>query len=242
MARKSTRGRKSHNHHQRLADQRRAHTPSAPADQGDALQELLETPAGRRALSRASPVFFDTTYCGMRAAPHRTRWLDTIDRVWQEARTTGRKRKVLFLAPRYHGKSEAGISIALRAICLDRNVRILWISEALDPAAKRLRRLKTLLRSELVLQDWCTAPDEGFGPWRDSDEDKWTSDQIYVARDLQSIDPTMCAVGAGGAVTGGHFDLIICHERGTPMLHDGEWIPVEQHPSFQGYRNSTGVE
>lgn len=33
-------------------------------------------------------------------------------------------------------------------------------------------------------------------------------------------------------------DLLICHEVGTPVLHDGRWIPVEEHPSFQGVRES----
>jgi hypothetical protein len=37
-------------------------------------------------------------------------------------------------------------------------------------------------------------------------------------------------------------DLIICHELGTPMLHNGEWIPVEQHPSYRGPRESPGVQ
>jgi hypothetical protein len=33
-------------------------------------------------------------------------------------------------------------------------------------------------------------------------------------------------------------DLIICHAAGTPMLHDGEWVPVEQHPTFRGFRET----
>lgn len=31
-------------------------------------------------------------------------------------------------------------------------------------------------------------------------------------------------------------DLLICHEAGTPMLFGDRWIPVEEHPSFAGFR------
>jgi hypothetical protein len=33
-------------------------------------------------------------------------------------------------------------------------------------------------------------------------------------------------------------DLLICHEIGTPIQYGDAWIPVEEHPSFQGVRES----
>lgn len=171
--------------------------------------QLIDTPEGRRALALASPSFFDTYYCGMVYADHRTRWLEKMESEFRLAKETGRKRKILFMAPRDHGKSETGVTFVTRRVCLDRNIRILWVSVALSPAQKRFTRIQNLLRSDKITQDWTTAPDEGFGPFRVTEQDKWTTTQVYVNRTKLSIDPTIEAVGSGGAVTGGHFDVII---------------------------------
>jgi phage terminase large subunit-like protein len=148
----------------------------------------------------------------MRQAPHRRRWLDLLDGSLADARRTKRKGRLLLLAPRDHGKTELGISVALRQVCLNRNVRILWISEAAGVAEKRVRRLRALLTSERVVADWCSAPGLGCGPFRAGGDEKWTNTQIYVTRTLASVDPTIEAVGSGGAITGGHFDLILCDD------------------------------
>jgi len=178
----------------------------------ETIAKLLQTPAGRRALSVESPVFFDTYYCAMRHAPHRENWLDRFEQARRKALDTNQEGHLLILAPRDHGKTEACISYALRAICLNRNTRILWICESAGQAEKRMRRVKTLLESPRIREDWCTAPEQGFGPFRVTDEDKWTSMQVYVNRPLQSVDPTLEAVGSGGAVTGGHFDVILADD------------------------------
>jgi len=173
--------------------------------------QLLATPEGRRGLAAGSPAFFDTLYCGMRQAAHRRRWLDVVEETMVTARRTRRKGRLLLLAPRDHGKTELAISLALRQVCLNRDVRILWISEAAGVAEKRVRRLRSLLTSDKVAEDWCSAPEAGLGPFRANDE-KWTNTQLYVTRKLASVDPTIEAVGSGGAITGGHFDLILCDD------------------------------
>ena len=175
-----------------------------------ALAELLESPDGRRALALESGVFFDTYYCGMRYATHRERWLQIAESAIRTARRDKRKGKLLLLAPRDHGKTEFTITLAARAIALNRNVRILWICESSGQAAKRMRRVKTLLQNPRLVEDWCS-PEAG-GPFQQTDTDKWTEMQVYVARTLQSVDPTLEAVGSGGAITGGHFDLILCDD------------------------------
>ncbi len=205
------------------------------------LAQLLAHPAGRRAMSAEDLEFFDTHYCGMRAAPHRKRWLQMFSDTRARGLKTKKKARLLLLAPRDHGKTEACISFALREILLNRNVRILWICESSGQAKKRVLRLRKLLQSEMVEEDWCRDPEAGCVPLKDS-ESKWTETQIYVKRSLHSTDPTLEATGSGGAVTGGHFDIIVCHERGTLMLHEGDWIPVEQHPSFKGFRKCVGHE
>ena len=178
----------------------------------DAVTKLLASPAGRRALAAQSPVFFDTYYCGMRFAGHRERWLELFETTMGEARRGQQKGALLLLAPRDHGKTEACVTAAARAICLNRNIRILWISESQAQAEKRMRRVKSVLESERVVGDWCNDPDSGMGPWQQRPEDRWMATQVYVSRTLASVDPTLEAVGAGGSVTGGHFDLIMCDD------------------------------
>lgn len=174
--------------------------------------ELLANPEGRRALSVKSPVFFDTYYCAMRFAAHRERWLSKFYETIERAKETKDKARMLVLAPRDHGKTEAAVTLCVSAICQNRDIRILWISEALGQAEKRMRRVKALLESKKIQEDWCSNPEKGFGPFKQTDEDRWMATQVYVARTLQSVDPTLEAVGSGGAITGGHFDLIIADD------------------------------
>jgi phage terminase large subunit-like protein len=178
----------------------------------DVVAQLAGTAPGRRALSGHSPVFFDTYYCGMRWAAHRERWLSLFEEMQTEASMTRQKGHLLLLAPRDHGKTEALITYTARAICQNRDVRILWISASAGQAEKRMRRVKALLESDEIKADWCSDPGAGFRPWRETDEQKWGATQVYVARTLQSVDPTIEAVGSGGAVTGGHFDIILCDD------------------------------
>ena len=125
---------------------------------------LPSTATERRALSRVSPVFFDTYYCGMRYAKHRAKWFQQLDNTWKSATEQGDKGRQLVLAPRDHGKTEAAITYAVRAICLDRNVRILWICESSSQAEKRMRRVKALLRSAKIVADWGSNSTVGRNP------------------------------------------------------------------------------
>lgn len=165
----------------------------------------------RRALAQHSPVFFDTYYCGMRYATHRSKWFDQFDRTWSGAQEQGDKGRQLVLAPRDHGKTECAITYAVRAICLNRDVRILWICESASQAEKRMRRVRALLRSERIVADWASDPNVGCTPF-ESEDAPWTQTQIYVPRNIESVDPTITAIGSGGAVTGAHFDLILADD------------------------------
>jgi phage terminase large subunit-like protein len=174
-------------------------------------EALLTTPEGRRAVSEASPAFFDTYYCGMRRAPHRDRWLSALEEARLSARARVQKAKTLLLAPRDHGKTEAACTYVTRMLCLDRDIRILWISESQTQAEKRLRRVASLLASPRILEDWTQEPELGAGPFRGPD-DKWSATQIYLQRSRASVDPSLEAVGTGAAIVGGHFDLIVCDD------------------------------
>lgn len=168
---------------------------------------LMMTAAGRRALSRASLIFFDTWYCGMSAAPFRERWLDTFQDAVGRAQRQRTKERLLVLAPRDHGKSEAVVTLAAWRICLDRNVRILMVSENLEQSEARMKRVVQLLGSERIQADWCSAPQEGYGPfWKGKAP---SSNILTVQRAANWIDPTLKAIGYGSALTGMHPDLIL---------------------------------
>lgn len=164
------------------------------------LTSLLSTAEGRKALSHASPQFFDSYYLGMTNVHFRNKWLDTIDELEKEAQETNLKKKLLVLAPRNHGKSFLAISYCLRKICLNRNIRILFISASANQAEKRVRLIKQSLTSKKIIED--------FGEFK-GDDTKWSSTQIYVKRDEKSVDPTLEAVGSGGKITGAHVDIVV---------------------------------
>jgi len=178
-----------------------------------------EEAALRRELSLRQPVYFDSHYCAMRYAPHRKRWLGKLASEWARARASLRtsepvKSKLLMLGPRDHGKTEVVITFATEVICQDRGIRVLFASEAASNAVKRVGRVKDLLLSERIQEDWCSAPEEGYGPFLPpkfdkDDRIKWSESVVQVLRDVRHVDPTIEAVGAGKKVTGSHYDLII---------------------------------
>jgi hypothetical protein len=170
-------------------------------------QQLLATPRGRRILSAASPQFFDAYYCGMRRADHRDRWLDTMEGATVRAKDTGVKAKTLILAPRDHGKTEAAITYATRALCLDRDIRILWISESQGQAEKRMRRVSSLLQSSRILEDWASDPLDGAPPFQ-AEGSKWTNNLIYLNRSRQSVDASLEVIGAGMVARYGRADAL----------------------------------
>jgi phage terminase large subunit-like protein len=170
------------------------------------LAELVSTPEGRRALSAASPIFFDSYYLGMQAAKHRNNWLNTVEEMDNYGKSSNEKQKLLVLAPRSHGKSLLAISYCVRQICMNRNTSILFISASAGQAEKRVRLIKQFLESKKILEDW--ADGDAMPAFRSSDT-KWTSTQLYVKRDGASVDPTLEAIGAGGKITGAHVDIVV---------------------------------
>lgn len=175
----------------------------------------------RRMMSAASATYYDTHYCQKRFARHRDRWLTRIDGAWREAQASRDtpnpiKSKVLMVAPRGHGKTTAVLGFTARAVCEDRNIRVLLVCATEPTAKKRLSLIKDTLTSPAVESDWCSDPELGFGPFlprkissREA-KTRWGARQIQVLRTDHHVDPTIEAVGLGSkGITGGHFDLII---------------------------------
>lgn len=48
--------------------------------------------------------------------------------------------------------------------------------------------------------------------------------------------------GSGAFRGQGTNVTIVCHEAGTPILHEGRWIKVEEHPSFMGMKSESGLQ
>jgi len=124
--------------------------------------------------------------------------------------------------PRDHGKSEIFcISYPLRRICEDPNVRILIVQKTATEAAKTLQVIKTELEQNEELKafyrsHWLRtvghadiANPRGAVVREGKREGAWQQQRIYVKRTRRGKDPTVEAVGVGGAITGGHFDVII---------------------------------
>lgn len=184
----------------------------------ETIQRLTSTPAGRRELSRHSPSFFDSYYLGMTGAEHRTFWFDVFENARTRARSRSSKERVLLLAPRKHGKTEAVTSYITRAVCLNRDIKILWICATSGDAERRFGKVKQLLISNKILEDWTTAPELGYGPFADptpvgkNRRDKWTANELIVMRSNVSVHATIYAIGSGTAPTGGHYDLIVADD------------------------------
>jgi predicted phage terminase large subunit-like protein len=124
--------------------------------------------------------------------------------------------------PRDHGKSEIFcISYPLRRICEDPNVRVLIVQKTATEAVKTLGVIKAELESNQALKafyrpHWeCTVGQAdicnqaGAQMVGGKKEGSWQQQRIYVKRRRRGKDPTVEAVGVGGAITGGHFDVII---------------------------------
>ena len=91
---------------------------------------------------------------------------------------------------------------------LGRNVKILLACETVDRGKKHITWIEAHLeKNELLRAFW---PDVMWdAPRRDARA--WNATEFFLPRDLskEQSDPTMHTVGVGGAITGGHFDVII---------------------------------
>ncbi|MBN2389903.1 MAG: phage terminase large subunit [Anaerolineae bacterium] len=124
--------------------------------------------------------------------------------------------------PRDHGKSEIFcIAYPLRMICENPNVRILIVQKTATEAEKTLQVIKTELERNNALKafyalHWKMAVGHsdisnatGMLLRDGAREGMWQKRRIYCKRTRHGKDPTVEAVGVGGAITGGHFDIII---------------------------------
>lgn len=124
--------------------------------------------------------------------------------------------------PRDHGKSEIFcMAYPLRRICEDPDVRILIVQKTAEEAQKTLGVIKSELETNDTIKAYYGGLWQKLVGTRDISnaagvmrregrkESAWRMDRITVKRSRKGKDPTVEAVGVGGAITGGHFDVII---------------------------------
>jgi len=155
-----------------------------------------------RELSKAgSHVGFALTCMGVMAGEHQIRWRYHADR-----------RRVLMLGPRDHGKTMVMAQwLPLEEVARNNKIRILLVRKTQDAARKTLGAVKKIIEEGREFR-------AQFG---DLKGEKWTQTQIYV-RGASSIDPTIEAIGIGGAITGNRADLIICDDVIDPINAESE--------------------
>lgn len=145
---------------------------------------------------------------------HQLRWIDIIE--GREPRDLhpsmvfeqGDPNRFLFNVPPNHAKTTSiSINYAVWRIHKDPNIKIAIISKSQGLAKKILGAIKTRLTSNAYREMHLSfAPDGG---WKDPDG-SWNATQIYVfGKNDGEKDPTVEAVGLGGSIYGGRFDLII---------------------------------
>ena len=150
-------------------------------------------------IAKYSKAYFANYYLDLDVPEHQMRWYGYCDRD-----------RHLQLSPRDHGKTTTFChAFPIWAICNIPNVRILLVSKTSGQANKLLGTIRSELKNnEKILQDYgslITNKGEGGAIWCKRDK---------AGRKLK--DPTVEAVGALGAITGGHFDIIIVDD----MLDD----------------------
>ena len=153
-----------------------------------------------RALARTHTDVFMQFYRRVKPFACQRRWAKRID-----------NDQMLFQAdfePRDHGKTEIFVvSYPLRRICDNSDIRILLISKTKAEAVKSIGVVKTELENnDLLHHDFGNLSNTGT---RLEGQSAWRENIIYCKRKRAGRDPTMEAVGIGGQITGGHYDIII---------------------------------
>jgi predicted phage terminase large subunit-like protein len=156
-----------------------------------------------RPIAEANIAFFAHYYRNQKIPAHQRRWYRILDEINDFSDPLANR--LLKLAPRDHGKTEVfTITYPLYCILRDPEVRILILSKTSTQAKKCLSVIKRELETNERIR-------EDFGDLISPDL-PWSQTAIYCRRSRQSKDPTVEVVGALGAITGGHFDLIVADD------------------------------
>ena len=178
---------------------------------------------------------FRLKYLNSRTFPHQMNMIDLLeDREpsWLHPSMTyepGEPQSILINIPPNHAKSTTvTLDYITYRICLDPTIQIKIVSKTQSKASEFLHAVKQRLTSDLFPELKARfAPVEGFK----GTADKWTSTQIYLARESANPDPTVEALGIGGHLYGARADLIIlddCVTLGNAREYDKQMRWIQQ--------------
>lgn len=124
------------------------------------------------------------------------------------AKITGGNEAIL--APVRHGKSKLLTHFCIYLICLDPNIRILWLGVTQDLAEGPLKQMRGIFESnEQLIEDYA-GPEGTFQPAYRSLH-KWTDKEFTVTTrtNMEIPGSNVKALGRGGTVIGKDADIII---------------------------------
>lgn len=180
------------------------------------LQRVAErSPEVRRELASVSVRYFAKYYLDRDLWDCQERWITKVRKAKQG----------LILGPCGHGKTESMAKVLpLQEIVQNRNIRILIVAKSDKLAMKDLFSIRMELETnDRLIADYGRFYDRKF---------VWTKHQLYCIRPDQAMkDPTVEAVGIGGAITGGRFDIIILDDV-IDVLSVREATQREKHREY----------
>lgn len=175
-------------------------------------------------------------FLGKRAYGCQEEWgarLDNEDILWEAD-----------FEPRDHGKTELFVvSYPIRRLCQNPNIRILIVKNTKPAAIKVVSAIKVQLENNERIKAFYQPywkQEFGFDDISNADirdksgQSTWGADKIYVKRTIVSLDPTVEAVGVGGAITGGHYDVIILDDVEDPARLKTEQAYLDQIEWYTG--------
>jgi hypothetical protein len=116
------------------------------------------------------------------------------------------------LSPPRHGKSELLVHFAVWMICVNFNIRILWVGPSEEIAKSMLIAVRTYLEDSDALISGVLGPGRSFQPTTALGRD-WSSSSFTVAvRDVTLVGSTMLAVGRGAKILSRNADVIVCDD------------------------------
>ena len=161
-------------------------------------------------------------FLGLDTYPHQHLWVDVLEgrepqlmhhTVRYEPR--GDRKRILINTPPFHAKSATITQqwVAYR-LCMNPALRIMIVGKTAEAASKHLYAIRQYLTDpNFVELQAAYAPADGFKPQRG--EGRWANNLIYLAgrnldaADKAAKDPSVQAVGIGGAIYGSRVDVMI---------------------------------
>mgnify|MGYP003296564457 CR=1 FL=1 len=156
--------------------------------------------------------------------PHQQLWIDVLEgreptlmhpSVRYEPAENGQRNRILINTPPFHAKSATVTQQWVTyKLCMNPAMRIMIVGKTAEAASKHLYAVRQYLTDPNFIElQAAYGPADGFKPQRG--EGRWANNLIYIAgrnldaADKAAKDPSVQAVGIGGAIYGARCDLIL---------------------------------